>query len=78
MAVLWWSKAYEILINNERHAFNRMKRTRDPLDIVIFKRARAKAKLTLNKAKKILLAELLLFTFLKHQTGSSLVNTKKV
>ena len=30
-----------------------MKRTRDPLDIVIFKRARAKAKLTLNEAKKL-------------------------
>ena len=29
-----------------------MKRTRDPLDIVIFERARAKAKLTLTEAKK--------------------------
>ena len=30
-----------------------MKRIRDLLDIVIFKRARAKAKLTLNEAKKL-------------------------
>ena len=50
-----------------------MKRIRDLLDIVIFKRARAKAKLTLNKTKKFLG-----FIFLQHQTGSSLVNTKKV
>ena len=36
----------------KKHAFNRMKRTRNPLHIVIFKRARAKAKITLNEAKK--------------------------
>ena len=51
VTVPWWSKACEIAINNKKHAFNRMKRTRDPLDIVIFKRARAKVKLTLNEAK---------------------------
>ena len=52
MALSRWSKACEIAINNKKLAFNRMKRTRDPLDIVVFKRARAKAKLTLNEAKK--------------------------
>ena len=53
VTVPWWSKACKIAINNKKHAFNPMKRTRDPLDIVIFKRARAKAKLTLNEAKKL-------------------------
>ena len=46
VTVPWWSKACEIAINNKKHAFNRMKGTRDPVDIVIFKRACANAKLT--------------------------------
>ena len=49
VTVTWWSKACEIAINNKKRAFNQIQRTRDPLDIVIFKRA--KAMLTLNEAK---------------------------
>ena len=43
----------KLRLMTKKHAFNQMKRTRDPLDIVIFKRARAKVKSTLNEAKKL-------------------------
>ena len=35
IAVPWWSKACKIAINNKKHAFNRIKRSCDTLDIVI-------------------------------------------
>ena len=50
--VPWWNQSCKIALRNKKHAFNRMLRTRDPQDIIIFKRLRAKAKKILNKAKQ--------------------------
>jgi len=42
--VPWWNKECEQAIKNRKHAFTRMKRTRSPVAIIIFKRCRAKAR----------------------------------
>jgi len=52
ISVPWWNKSCEVAVKNKKHAFNRMMRTRDPQDIIVFKRARAKAKVVLNDAQK--------------------------
>ena len=51
LSVPWWNKACQVAINNKKHALKRMLKTQNPTDILIFKRARAKAKKILNEEK---------------------------
>ena len=53
LSVPWWNKACQVAINNKKHALKRMLKTRNPTDILIFKRVRAKAKKILNEEKNI-------------------------
>ena len=50
--VPWWNAACANAIKARTCAFNRMKRTRHPTDIIVFKRLRAKARQTILKAKQ--------------------------
>ena len=52
LSVPWWNKACQVAINNKKHALKRMLKTRNPTDILIFKRVRARAKKILNERKK--------------------------
>ena len=52
LSVPWWNKACQVAINNKKHALKRMLKTGNPTDVLIFKRARAKAKKILNEKKK--------------------------
>ena len=48
----WWNKQCAVAGRNKKHAFNRMKRTRLPSDIIIFKRLRAKSRKVILLAKQ--------------------------
>ena len=46
-----WKKDCEVAVKNKKHALNRARRTRSPLDILIFKRCRAKEGKVILEAK---------------------------
>jgi len=50
ISVLWWSAESDRAI--KKHAFNRIKRTRSQIDIIIFKRCQAKARRAILAAKE--------------------------
>ena len=52
ISVPWWNKECEQAMKNRKHAFTRMKRTRSPLDTIIFKRCRAKARQFILETKR--------------------------
>jgi len=43
ISVPWWNKECALAVKNKKHAFNRMRRTRRSIDMLIFKRRRAVA-----------------------------------
>ena len=49
--VPWWNKNCEIAVRNRKHAYNRVRKTRHPTDIIVFKQTRAITKHTIFKAK---------------------------
>jgi len=51
IAVPWWNKQCDIAAKNNKHAFNRMKRTWLLRDTIIFKRCRAKSRRVILEAK---------------------------
>jgi len=52
ISVPWWNATCDLPIKKKKHALNRMKRTRAPLDVIIFKRCRAKARRVIFEAKQ--------------------------
>ena len=52
ISVPWWNKECEHAIKYRKHAFTRMKCTRSPVDIIIFKRCRAKPRQIILESKR--------------------------
>jgi len=52
ISVPWWNKECALAVKNKKHAFNRMRRTRRSIDILIFKRRRAVARKVILAAKQ--------------------------
>jgi len=52
ISVPWWNATCDPAIKKKKHALNRMKRTRGPIDILIFKRCRANARRVILEAKQ--------------------------
>jgi len=52
ISVPWWNEECELAVKNKKHAFNRTQRTRQPLDILIFKRRRAITRKVILAAKQ--------------------------
>ena len=50
--VPWWTKSCAVAVRNKKHACNRMMRTRHPLDILTYKRLRAKTRKVILQAKR--------------------------
>jgi len=52
ISVPWWNAAYLLAVKKIKHTLNRMKRTKAPLDVIIFKRCRAKARRVILEPKQ--------------------------
>ena len=52
ISVTWWNATCDLAIKKKKHALNRMKRTRSPIDVLIFKRCSAKARRVILEAKQ--------------------------
>ena len=50
--VPWWTKSCAVAVRNKKHAYNRMMRTRHPLDISTYKRIRDKTRKVILQAKR--------------------------
>ena len=49
---IWWNVACDLAIKKKKYALHRMKRARVPLDVIIFKRCRAKARRVILEVKQ--------------------------
>ena len=52
ISAAWWNKECELAVKNKKHAFNHVRRTKRPFDILIFKRRRAIARKVILAAKQ--------------------------
>ena len=52
ISVPWWNTECALAVKNKKHAFNRMRRTRRSIDILIFKRRRSVARKVILAAKQ--------------------------
>ena len=50
--VPWWTKSCAVAVRNKKRAYNCMMRTRHPLDIITYKRLRAKPRKIILQAKR--------------------------